>query len=313
MTLMLLCPICHKHIDDHPDVYPVATLREFKQDHEARIHMQTEAKVDKQTVALVLKCTIGDSPVAISVAEMQAAVAPFYLDPREVDEIDLTATGESRTVVYWRAGADAIRERVNRFFERLRHGDRTNISIFALAPIPFLIFLGSRLSNKYPTVLFQRHRESDDWKWKEDGDVVEYDCRVVARGSDATKVALLLSMSGSILERDYATRLDSRFTVYEIAPRGVSPSLDHLRRRESLEGFRSRYRDTLQRIASNHPGADELHLFPALPAPAAVAVGLDWMRKVHPALAIYDKRGATGFERVLEIRYPEEGENREGV
>ena len=300
-NLMLLCPTCHKLIDDNAELYTVDTLKEFKRYHEARIHMLTEAKADKQTVPLVLKGTIGDSPVAIPVADMQAAVAPFYLAPRDVDEIDLTASAESRTEAYWQGGTETIRERVLRFFERLRRGNGTSISVFALAPIPFLVFLGTCLSNKYPTALFQRHRDTDDWKWKEDGDPVEYDCRVVIGGSDVMKVALLLSLSGSIPASDYAGHVDGRFTVYEIAPCGVAPSFEHLRVTASLEAFRSRYRDTLQRIGSKHEGVREVHIFPALPAPAAVAVGLDWMRKTHPGLVVYDKRGTAGFEKALEI------------
>lgn len=311
-NLMILCPICHKLVDDNPQLYPVNTLKEFKRDHEVRIHMLTEAKADKQIVPLVLKGTIGDSPVAIPVPDMQAAVAPFYLDPRDVDEIDFTAGAELRTEAYWKAGAEIIGERVFRFYERLRQGDRTNISVFALAPIPFLVFLGSCLSNKYPTALFQRHRDSEDWKWKEDEDPVEYDCRVVRSGIDVRRVALLLSLSGSIPECDYAGRLDATFTVYEIVPRGTTPSFEHMRVRASLEAFRSRYRDTLQRIVSRHEGAREIHVFPALPAPAAVAAGLDWMRKTHPGLVIYDKGGARGFEKALEIRAPEAQRNPQG-
>ena len=301
-NLMLLCPICHKLIDDNPELYPVETLRDFKRDHEARIHMLTEAKADKQTVPLVLRATIGDSPVAVPVSDIQAAVAPFYTDPRDVDDIDLTAGVESRTGPYWQAGSDAIRERVLRFYERLRQTDRTNISVFALAPIPFLVFLGTCLSNKYPTAIFQRHRDTDDWRWKQDEEPVDYDCRVVTNGSDVTKVALVLSLSGSIPPSDYAGQVDGTFTVYEITPRNVAPSFDHMRAKESLEAFRSRYRDTLQRIVSTHEGAREIHVLPALPAPAAVAVGLDWMRKTHPALVVYDKLGAAGFEKALEIR-----------
>ena len=298
---MVLCPICHKLIDDNTDLYPIETLRLFKQDHEARVRMLTEAKVDKQTVPLVLRATIGDSPVAIALPDIQAAAAPFYADPRTVDEIDLTMSAEARREAYWQAGRDTIRERVRRFYERLRQADSTNISVFAFAPIPFLVFLGTCLSNKYPTALFQRHRDTDDWTWKQGEYPVEYRSHIVQEGTDPSKVALLLSLSGAIPRGDYASLVDRAFTLYEIKPEGVEPSFDHLRVKESLEAFRSRYRDTLQRIVATHDNAQEIHILPALPAPAAVAVGLDWMRKTHPTLVVYDKLGAAGFERALEI------------
>ena len=276
-------------------------LKEFKADHETRIRMLTEAKADKQTAPLVLRATIGTSPVVVPAADMQAAVSPFYLNPLDVDIFDLTAGDEARTDAYWRAGADTIRERVRRFYERLRNEDRTSVSVFALAPIPYSVVLGSALSNKYPTTLFQRHRDTEDWQWKENGVPVDFEYRMRQQGTDPVRVTLVLSVSGSVPPADYAGVVDDTFTVYEIVPEGAEPSFDILRLRGSLEAFRARYRAALQQIVATHPSAAEVHVVPALPAPAAVAVGLDWMRKTHPALVVYDKQATAGFERTIKI------------
>jgi len=302
-NLMLLCGSCHKLIDDNPDVYSTKTLRGFKRDHEARIQMLTGTKADRQTVPLVLKATIGKSPVAVPLADMQAAVSPFYIDPKEVDSIDLTSGPETRTEAYWRSGAETIGHCDQAFYARLRNCDRHHVSVFALAPIPLLVFLGSSLSNKYPIALFQRHRDTEDWTWKDEGDVVEFECRVRRNGQDPEKVGLVLSVSGVVPEADYQASLDAGFTVYEVVPREVTPSFDILSVRETLEAFRSEYRATLQRIVATHPSATEVHVFPAVPAPIAVAAGLDWMNKTHPALVIYDKAGVDGFQRAMDIRY----------
>ena len=302
-NLMLLCPMCHKLVDDAPDRFNVVTLKRFKADHETRIRMLTEAKADKQTMPLVLKATIGNSPVEIPIADMQAAVAPYYLNPDDVYEIDLTAGRESGTDAYWTRATETISERTLRFFDLLRQRDQTNVSVFGLAPIPLLAYLGSCLSNKFPTGLFQRHRDTDDWTWKSDGEPIDYGCRTLRQGTDPSKVALLLALSGNIPESDYSNHMDEGFTVYEIVPCGIASSFDHLRLKGSLDAFRARYRDTLRRIGANHDGIKVLHVFPALPSPAAVAVGLDWMRKTHPTLLIYDKQGVGGFQKALEITY----------
>ena len=52
---------------------------------------------------------------------------------------------------------------------------------------------------------------------------------------------------------------------------------------------------------AGHPGVEEIHLIPAVPAPAAVAIGLDRMPKAHPRLVVYDKRGNAGFERTIVV------------
>ena len=300
-NLMLLCPQCHKLIDDNPDPYPVEVLQEFKKDHEARIRMLTAAKADKQTAALVLTAVIGSSPVAIPLADMQSAVAPFYLDQREVHAIDLPSAIEGRTQAYWQSSVETIQGNAQRFYASLRQTGVANIAVFALAPIPLLVALGSCLSNKFPTSLFQRHRDTDDWRWKGEGGPVEFICRTLHESTEPHRVALVCSLSGAVPPVDYASAVDSSFTVYEITPDGSAPSFDCLHLRESLEAFRACYRGTLQRVTSRHPGVEEIHLIPAVPAPAAVAMGLDRMPKAHPRLVVYDKRGDTGFERTIEV------------
>ena len=300
-NLMLLCQQCHKLVDDNPDLYTVEALQEFKKDHEARIRMLTAAKADKQAAALVLTAVIGSSPVVIPCADMQSAIVPFYLDRREIHTIDLPSVTEARTEAYWRSNVETIRGNTQRFYASLGTTGVTNIAVFALAPIPLLVALGSCLSNKFPTSLFQRHRDTDDWRWKEDGDPVEFECRMLQQGSEPQRVALVCSLSGSVPPADYPGAVDSSFTVYEITPDGVAPSFDCLRLRESLEAFRACYRSTLQRVTRGHLGVQEIHLIPAVPAPAAVAMGLDRMPKAHPPLVVYDKRGDAGFERTIVV------------
>jgi hypothetical protein len=300
-NLMLLCHQCHKLIDDNPDLYTVEMLQKFKKDHEARIQMLTAAKADKQAAALVLTAVIGSSPVVIPCADMQSAIAPSYLDQREIHTIDLPSVTEARTEAYWRSNVEIIQGNTQRFYASVRQTGLANIAVFALAPIPLLVALGSCLSNKFPTSLFQRHRDTDDWRWKEDGDPVEFECRMLQQGSEPQRVALVCSLSGAVPPTHYPSAVDSSFTVYEMIPDGVPPSLDCLRLRESLEAFRACYRSTLERIAGGHPGVQEVHLIPAVPAPAAVAMGLDRMPKAHPLLVVYDKCGDAGFERTIVV------------
>ena len=210
--------------------------------------MLTAAKADKETAALVLKAAIGASPVEIPLPDMQSAVAPFYLRPREVHIIDLASVTERRTDAYWVSSAETIRENAQRFYASLRQAGVANIAIFALAPIPLLVALGSCLSNKYPTSLFQLHRDTNDWRWKEDGEPVEFACRILHEGTEVQRVALVCSLSGTVPPADYRRAVDNSFTVYEITPDGSSPSFDCLRLRESLQAFRACYRRTLQRI-----------------------------------------------------------------
>ena len=92
-----------------------------------------------------------------------------------------------------------------------------HISLFALAPIPLLVFLGFCLSNKVAVEFYQRHRTgTEPWKWKTDGAPARYTLRKRCDGSDSAAVALVLSLSGTVANQLLPSGIDDRFTVYDI-------------------------------------------------------------------------------------------------
>ena len=82
--------------------------------------------------------------------------------------------------------------------------------------------------------------------------------------------------------------------IYEIALADQTPNVDFLRQRRDLEEFRIVYRNFLSTLMKDHPDVKELHLFPAVPAPVAIACGHDLLPKVHPVLLVYDYDKKTG-------------------
>ena len=302
-NLILLCPECHKLVDDNPRKYPVEVLKKFKKAHEDRIFVLTDTKPDRHTVAVALKAKVGEHAVAVSLPEMQDAVSPRYFGPRDLVEIDLTVMPDLGTAEYWSVASEAICQQTRMLYEqKFDTGPTRHVSVFALAPIPLLIFLGSRLTNKVPTTLYQRHRDTEDWRWKDDGEVVEYETKVVRRGSDPGCVALALSLSGRVPEIELPDDIDARFTVYEITLVGTEPNPRFLDIEQSLHRFRDEFLRAMRNIVSAHDRLERIHLFPAVPAPIAVAVGRDLMPKRDPALVLYDYvKSAGGFVRTMEV------------
>ncbi|HME69733.1 MAG TPA: SAVED domain-containing protein [Myxococcota bacterium] len=175
-NLILLCPICHKLVDDQPYRYTVEVLKRFKQAHEERVFLLTEMGPNRRTVALVLKARVAGQRVDLTLDEMQRAVAPRYLSKHEVVEIDLNAIPDSPREHYWRLGQQVIDKQVAKALEQSFEAAPTkHLSVFALGPIPLLVYLDTRLSNKIPTALFQRHRDTEDWTWKGGGNPIAYE------------------------------------------------------------------------------------------------------------------------------------------
>ena len=295
-NLMLLCAECHKLIDDNPADYPRRVLEQYKQDHEERVKHVTGLGPDMLTSVVQLKATIGGSAVDIPAAHIYDAVAPRYPTDRKGHVIDLTSYGAENREEYYRLATSKIQQEISRLYapgmdiETTRH-----ISLFALAPIPLLVYLGFCLSNKVAVEFYQRHRTGTaPWKWKIDGNPVRYKLRCRRKGREAARVAIVLALSGAIDDKLLPATLNEKFSVYEITIEGQAPAPDFLRTRQDFEQFRIVYRQFLSELIRDHPTAKELHVFPAVPAPIAVACGHDLLPKVHPVLTVYDYDKASG-------------------
>jgi hypothetical protein len=301
-NLMLLCAECHKHIDDNPAEYPVSDLRKQKTAHEQRIRSLTRMQPDLQTTVLVLKTRVASQSVEMSHAEIQEAVAPRYPGPDHC-VIDLTNAGADSGQAFFDVAKREIAQRVDAIYKPgLVVPPPTHVSVFALAPIPLLMFLGSKLSSKVPTAFYQRHRDTQDWKWKVSGEPAVYVTEVVRKGTDPSNVALLVSVSGKIPLSDLPSEIDGSFSLYEITLADRSPSPDCLRIAGDLEAFRAEWQQVIRRILRDHEQLDELRVFPAIPAPVAIVAGRELLPKIDPVLIVYDcDRVNGGFTQTMRI------------
>lgn len=288
-NLMLLCRRDHKLIDDHEGRYTVEELRAHKTEHEARIRRATATGPAMQTTVLQMTARIGVFKPAIGRSEIAAALLPRY--PAEWEcNVDLTGLGDEAPGAMYELAARRIDQDVTRLhangsdLERTRH-----VSIFALAPIPLLVKLGFAVGNKIDADFFQCHRNKPErWSWFEGEHAVRYEAATLRKAEGTRKVALVLALSGPVPPASLPAAIDDTFSVYEIRLTDHLPTPTFLRQRSDLEAFREAYRSLLARLRGEHPGLRHLHLFPAAPAPVAVACGFDLLPKVDPALIIYD-------------------------
>ena len=301
-NLMLLCHPCHKQIDDFPEEFSRETLEGYKKAHEERIFLLTSASPDRKTSALILISKIGGKPVKISPAEIIEAVSPRYPATRNGTIIDLTNI-EDVGEAFYEVATSRVKNKIEWFFDSVMTDEKTNhLSFFALAPIPILVYVGSLLSNKVPSDLFQKHRDTQNWKWKTDGEFTEYRVDQIKQGTDQKKVALVLSLSGKIHLNDLPSQIVKDATVYEITLENDSPHTGFLQQKQDLINFGIIYQRTLREIGANHGKLGELHLFPAIPAPIAIVCGQELMPKYDPILVIYDDdKRLGGYKKILEV------------
>lgn len=287
-NLMVLCHACHKLVDDHPLDFPVEKLKADKRRHEDRIHHLTGIHAELGTTILRFTAPIAGRVPVVPFDKLAEAVSPRYPRDRAGIVIDLTQRSDGGEQ-YVDGAAREVESKVAALTRRDLDGHVPgHISVFAVAPIPLLIRLGRALSDKQQIDLYQLHRDTNDWKWKDTGPEVGYQLMRKQVGSDPHRVALTLSLSGTIDRSALPSTIDETFDVYDLTVQSEIPSPLFLRQKENLIAFRRQYLIALRQIAADHPGLSELHLFPAVPAPVAVTCGHALLPKVDPTLFVYD-------------------------
>ncbi len=293
-NLMLLCPTCHKEIDDHPTRYPRALLEQHKAEHEKRVEIVLSASPNRKTTIVQLRAQIGGKAVNIPPPDVFAAASPYFPEDHHGFMIDLSEYDDRDPHfldMAIRKVDDVLRPLHAR---RLLGQPARHISVFAFGPISLLMYLGSRISDKLAVQFFQFHRDTKQWTWKESGPPVDFCLNLRRVGTDPTRVALLLSISGTVRPELFPSDIDDSYFLYELAPQGCDPNLLLLNTYADLMAFRRAYLGAFSRFERDHPLATRIHLFPAVPLPVAVLCGHDLLNKAHPIVEVYDNDKVNG-------------------
>lgn len=302
-NLMLLCPKCHKLIDNNPLKHPRERLEDMKRTHEMRIKLVTSLNPETRTSVVVFQAPIGGHHIDVSREDIRKAISPRYPASLPGTLIDLSPLARSSEKSLLPVALEQIDRCLELLFKPGGEADQVpHLSVFAIGPIAQLVALGSKLSSKISADFYQRHRDAEDWVWKTDGVPVVYSVVRHSRSHGNERVALVLSLSGKIDIATLPEEFSKHGTVYEISLENQIPTPTFLRQRRDLEAFRLIYQEAMGMIMKEHGVLAKVALFPAIPAPIAVLCGRERLPKIHPGLDVYDyDKSASGFTFQLEV------------
>ena len=143
------------------------------------------------------------------------------------------------------------------------------VPVFALAPQPLLIHLGTLLGDIIPCDVYQLHREPQSWAWPAGAQTPGYMIREPQ--SKPGKAALVLSLSATIDLKRVTSVLGEDASIWTITVE--TPHNDLIKSREQLAGLRSLLRRVFDQIKFAHGQSAVLHNFPAAPVSACLEVG----------------------------------------
>lgn len=301
-NLMLVCHECHKLIDEDKkgEKYSVELLIQMKQKHEDRINLATSISPNKDSHIILYGSNIGNHNPLLNYKEAAEAIFPDYY-PADNKAFELGITGSpfsDNEANFWMIEKNVLDRNFNKLIKPLLvTGEIKHLSIFAIAPQPLLIFLGTLLSDIPATHLYQRIREPQTWCWQNDAEDITFE----VKRPEINQATIVLNLSLS------ATIDDSR--IHEVLGTNVSiwiltipnPNNDFLRSSTQLALFRQAFRLLMDQIKSRHGQNQILHVFPAVPVSIAVEIGRIFMPKADMQLKIYDQNRTSGFQFALDV------------
>lgn len=303
-NLMLLCPDCHRRIDskDNLDIYTVELLRRMKRVHEERIQLVASLYQDKISHVISYCPPIGNNNIVLNHSEILQAIFPEKYPhsdiPIELSTYSSKIYDDKR--IYWEYEKEQLDLAFNEQIKpKLANGMIKHLSVFAIAPQPLLIQLGTMLGDITELDIYQKHREPSTWKWLSELDK-DFGYIINKTKDNYKQVALNLSLSGTIDNSRIYEVLGTNTSIWTVTINKTNN--DFLRSKTQLAQFRSIMRTLYEDIKAEHGHETILNVFPACPIAIAIEIGRVRMPKADMPLRIYDEnRNIGGFNYALDI------------
>lgn len=283
-NIMLMCPECHHYIDNEgKGKYDAQTLFDMKKKHEKRMEFLTGFKEDLQANIVTYGANIADHMTQFAFPELQKALFPdFY--PTSTDKIQLGANfyaGEDWDSYWKREEDNLVHFCKSRILDCIDRWEYKRIALFALAPMPLLVRLGTMLNNKHDVIVYQKQRREEGWKWPKVDETIDYSIHKPLKEGGVP--VLVLSLSFSIIERVQKENVSA--CIWEMTINKPNP--DFLQSKRMLYDFGRKIEIILDEIskASNHQA---INLYLAAPVACCIEFGRVWMQKANSPLNIYD-------------------------
>ncbi len=294
-NLILLCGNCHAIVDKQPNTYTPSELRAWKQEHESWVQQVTEPVGHVPVPWLLLLQE--DQP------QIDDSLAVEALQPD-------VANGEAHRLVVtpdeggWEAAARKQEEFVEVLLGSVKPEER-RLAVFSLTRIPLAVHLGYALSDRCRVVVYQYHRDEQQWSWppalENSSTLARASQEVFSR--DATGALVIrVSLSAKVTREVTTAVVDSPIAEVHISV--DEPSVTWLRNRQQLVEFAKTFRRTLEwaraELGNRCTG---IHLFYAGPTPGAIEIGRLYNPRMNPPLYLYEYHHARepNYEQVLDI------------
>lgn len=296
-NLMLLCYKHHILVDkEEPDNYPKEVLLEMKRKHEERILRATAVQQNKQSLIVLYGANIAKDQPSLNYRDAQIAISPeYYIADNSPVRIQQVNAINERDEGYWSSEVmNMVREVKTKVLDQLNGHRYEHVSLFALAPQPLLVKLGSLLNEKYPIRVFQKLRVPNTWKWQS-GKSFDY---LISEPKDKNmQPVIVFAISGTDIINRTLTYYQGAASIWIMTVE--NPDMNILKSEVQLQAFQAKVRELLELVTTSTE-CKSIHVHMALPNSCAITLGRVWMPKVHKDLVLFESN-KDGIHETIKI------------
>lgn len=284
-------------VDDPSNVqyWTEQRLTDRKEEHESRVIRATDFATLAKAILITTEGEIRGHLAQVTPRQVMHAM----IDARLVTHVDggqrnehlIRLQGAPNQSFYWDSGRAQIDRIAKRALIAASSGKVERLALFAMAPIPLLVYLGSRLGSKVGITVFDRHRDdvgSDTWSWrKPERGPTAFEIEASEGDSHATEVLAQIAVSGSASAGILPTGIEALPRI-RLKPLGGEGRVGLIESEADLDAAVRAWTDLLAKVESLYPKVRTLHVVAAVPASVAVHMGRQRMPGAQPDLVVYE-------------------------
>ena len=282
-----------KSIDgSNENKYPPELLHAMKRKHEERIALATSITPNKQSIIVIYTSSVGKQKPSIDYRDAVDAMFPTFY-PTADSPIDLSTNTpfNDNEECYWATEKMALDRNYRDKVSCLLANGYPNISIFAIAPQPLLVYLGTLLGDIHKISVFQKHREPNTWRWL---DMESNNAFILNEPpSKNGRPILVFAISSQNIEKRIKNLYNKDESIWII--RCKEPNNDMLISPKQLSEYRALVRkvmDDINKTSSN----DEIRIHMSMPIACAIELGRIRMPKADKSWMLFDYHRDTDKE-----------------
>lgn len=303
-NLLLVCHDCHETIDQDKEgiKYSASLLQQWKQNHERRIVTVSGISSNKRSHVVFYESNISRQKSPIQKVEAIEAMFPNHYPADEIPiSLSMKCSHQDKTPEFWKTESTHLDTIFSREIQhRIEEQNPAHFSVFALAPIPLLIQLGTLFTDKIEVDVYQPIREPRTWKWQQFPEGYEF---IIKKPGDYRyPPALIISLSDVINHDRVFNVLGKDISIWELTVDKKFIGNDSIRVQAQLSMMRTAIRKLMVLIKEKHGFKTPLAIFPAMAVSCSIEMGRVRMPKADMPWIIYDQNNEERkFIKALEL------------